>query len=79
MGTTLKFLTGIPSHTGYYLVRINPKYRCHKVKDLYPEPMYWNGCEWQDLTDEEAFDEPGNFKPIKFPAKMFTEWVEVDV
>lgn len=80
MGITLNFKTGKPPYKGYYLARSsNPKYRIHKVKGLYPEPMYWNGEEWQDMSDNEAFDAPGNFKPIKFDYKFFDEWCEVEV
>ena len=80
MGTILNFKTGEPPYKGYYLVRSgNPRYRIHKVKDKYPEPMYWNGECWQTMSDDDAFDEPGNYKPATFDYKVFDEWCEVEI
>lgn len=79
MGTILNYKTGEPPHKGYYLARSsNPKYRLHKEKDVYPQVMWWNGECWQDLSPNDAFDEPGNYSVIKFEYKFFDEWVEVE-
>lgn len=75
----IKYEKGKPSHKGYYLVRMAEKYRSKKEKDRFPEAMYWNGEEWQDYSDDDAFEVPGDYKPLTFDAKFFDEFVEVEL
>lgn len=81
MGITLNFKTGKPPYKGYYLVRskLTMKYGAYPIRNKYPEPMYWNGDSWQMISDDEAFDAPGNYTPTKYGIKDYEEWCEVDV
>lgn len=77
MALKIKYEKGTPPHKGYYLVRLNPEYGFNMEKDKYPETMYWNGKEWQDKSDEDAFKMPGNNKPITLHADMYEGWCEL--
>lgn len=72
------YATGTPPHKGYYLTRCDKKYVFHN-RTRYPMAMYWNGDEWQSESDDDAFEEPGNYKPIHIPLEVYPEWCELDV
>lgn len=74
-----KYKTGTPPHRGYYMVKVNEKYAFKTQKDKYPQVMYWNGEKWQNISDEDAFNMPGNERPIMFDANIYDAWCEVEL
>lgn len=74
------YVKGHPKKKGYYLARCsNEKCRVHKEKDKIGLLLWWNGTEWQNLSDNDLFDEPGNKTPIRFEPDIFDEYCEVQV
>lgn len=76
----LQFKAGDPPHKGYFLVRYTGRFTATRLKkDKYPAPLYWNGEEWQSMSDDDAFDMPGDYKPTHYMTIGDEEWCEVEV
>lgn len=75
----IKYEKGTPPRKGYYMVRVDEKYAFKTQRDMYPLVMYWNGEGWQDYSDEDAFNMPGRTTPIKFDAKIYPVYCEVEL
>lgn len=76
----LKYHKGTPQRKGYYIVRCsNEKYRINKEKDAIGSLFWWNGTEWQNLSENDLFDEPGNESPLRFEPEIFDEYCEVEI
>lgn len=75
----IKYEEDEPPKKGYYLVKVNPKYAFDIEKDKYPEVAYWNGEEWQNMSDDDAFHMPGLEEPISFDKRIYSGWCEVEI
>lgn len=72
----IKTRTGEPPFKGYYMVVADPQLNT-KQRDKYPQVMYWNGKEWQDMSDDDVQKAWGESKPCTFDLKWFPKWFEL--